>query len=501
MAYTIIDCYTDEPSGLGVPPYLGTYPRYIYGALYKERPYYLTIDDLRLLRRYGGKTPDRDKEIKTNTKIYNLTRSTEEVSKILGKTTTLIVVSGINTPGKYLSAIPGTLPEIAELINNLNCRKILTGTAALIGSRLEGGKKPERFDKNVYDEISWNYLNINDYKKIKAKQGAEIVKQIPYTLILELETGKGCDIGHCSFCTEPLKSNVQFREPKEVVEEIEALGKLGIEHFRFGKQTCFYTYKYGDLKEIEKLLRTASRFNPKTLHIDNVNPNKVITGNGEKITKLIVKYCTPGNVAAFGVESFDIEVVKRNSLNTSPQVAYKAIKLLNKYGAKRGYNGLQKFLPGINLIFGLMGETKNTFEENYTWLKKILDDGLLLRRINIRQVVPFEGTRLYEEAGIKFVKKNKRHYWSWRKKLRREIDFPMLQNLVPKGTILKDVRMEIYDGNTTFGRQFGTYPLVTGVKERLELNKYYDIKVTAHMLRSVTGEVVKIEKPELTVSV
>lgn len=45
----IIDCYTDEPSGLGVPPYLSVHSRYIAGALSSEniRYFYLTIDDLR----------------------------------------------------------------------------------------------------------------------------------------------------------------------------------------------------------------------------------------------------------------------------------------------------------------------------------------------------------------------------------------------------------------------------------------------------------------------
>ena len=47
MKYTILDCYTDEPAGLGVPPYLGTYPRYVAGYL-NEDITYLTIDDLRL---------------------------------------------------------------------------------------------------------------------------------------------------------------------------------------------------------------------------------------------------------------------------------------------------------------------------------------------------------------------------------------------------------------------------------------------------------------------
>ena len=43
----------------------------------------------------------------------------------------------------------------------------------------------------------------------------------------------------------------------------------------------------------------------------------------------------------------------------------------------------------------------------------------------------------------------------------------MLKKLVPEGTIMKGVRAEIYDGNNTFLRQIGTYPLIVGVKKRL----------------------------------
>jgi radical SAM superfamily enzyme with C-terminal helix-hairpin-helix motif len=60
---------------------------------------------------------------------------------------------------------------------------------------------------------------------------------------------------------------------------------------------------------------------------------------------------------------------------------------------------------------------------------------------------------------------------------------------VPVGSVLNNVRMEVYDGNTTFGRQIGTYPLIAGVKGRLELGKFYNLKVSKHMLRSVTAVV------------
>jgi len=66
----------------------------------------------------------------------------------------------------------------------------------------------------------------------------------------------------------------------------------------------------------------------------------------------------------------------------------------------------------------------------------------------------------------------------------------MLQKLVPVGTVISDARAEIYNGNTTFLRQVGTYPLTIGVKNRVELEKFYKVRVVGHMLRSIVGEVV-----------
>ena len=152
---------------------------------------------------------------------------------------------------------------------------------------------------------------------------------------------------------------------------------------------------------------------------------------------------------------------------------------------------MPKFLPGINILFGLNGESKKTHEENMKWLQRLLDEDLWFRRINIRQVALFEGTKLFEDVGDKFLKKNKKYYWKWRNEIRQKIDLPMLQKLVPKGSILKEVRSEIYDGKTTFARQLGTYPLIIGIKGRIPLKRFYTVKVTGHMLRSVIGEVVE----------
>ena len=489
MKYAILDCYTDEPAGLGVPPYLGTYPRYIAGYL-NEDVYYLTVDDLRLWKKHNSIVQNTRPSQKTNITTYNLTVNHKNIGKTLEEIDTLIVVLGVHVPGKYLSAVPGTLHEIIPMITDLRCEKILTGPA-VFGTQLFGGKFFEKADLSVFDKVDHSMFNFkySDVKNYSIK-GASIIKQIPDTRMIEIETGYGCDIGKCSFCTEPIKNKVEFREKYDVLREIIEFYKLGARYFRLGKQTCFYTLPYAAelLKEIHQNCPDL-----KVLHIDNVNPVKVVLDkkNDFEITKAIVKYCTSGNISAFGIESFDLEVVKANTLNTPLQIAYEAINILNKYGIERGHDGMPKFLPGVNIIFGLRNESKKTHEENMKWLKRIYDEGLMLRRINIRQVAIFEGTSLYNEGKDKFLKKNKKLYWKWRNDIRQNIDWPMLQRVIPNGTILTNCYAEIHDGKTTFCRQFGTYPIIVGVKGRLELKKFYDIEVTGQMLRSVTGKVVK----------
>jgi len=478
---TILDCYTDEPAGLGVPPYLGTYARYLYG--YFKEANYITIDDLRFLYYYN--LDDKKKEVshKTNIKIYNLSKNISKIKEIVSGTTKLVVILGVHTPGKYLSALPGTLKEVKDLVKEFNCEIILTGPA-VYGTQLEGGKFFEKIEfKGKIKDFKFEYDEIKEY----AVRGASIVNQIPDLRVIEIETSKGCDRSKgCSFCTEPLKGKVGFREKKDIVKEIKELYSLGCRYFRLGKQSCFYAYPYAE--ELLKEIRLDCK-DIKVLHIDNVNPMHVISKKGEMITKAVVKYCTSGNVAAFGVESLDPDVVSQNNLNCKPKVAFEAVKVINKYGSEVGSNGMPKFLPGVNILFGLKAESKKTHEYNMEFFKKILDSNLLLRRINIRQVGIFEGTDLFNTVGNKFIKKNKKYYWKWRNEIRQKIDFEMLKRLVPVGSKLMRLRAEIYDGNTTFLRQIGTYPLAVGVKERLDLGKFYDVKVKDHMLRSIVGEI------------
>jgi radical SAM superfamily enzyme with C-terminal helix-hairpin-helix motif len=479
---TILDCYTDEPAGLGVPPYLGTYPRYISGT-FDNLPNYITIDDLRSLKLYNLNIPQTKENLKTDIRVLNLTNNNKNLRQILKDTKELIIIIGVHTPGKYLTAIPGTLNEIKRLLDDYKGKKILTGPA-IYGTQLHGGMFSEVIDNSFFDEVreyNFTYKDINNY----AIKGTKILNQIKDERIIEIETSKGCTrkIG-CSFCLEPLKNCFEVRNKEDIVNEIKEFHKIGARHFRLGKQSCIYSYP--KLIELLKEIREIGEI--KTLHIDNVNPANVLVDKNHEKTKAIVKYCTSGNIAAFGIESFDEEVIKANNLNSNRKTSLEAIKIINKYGAERGENGMPKFLPGINIILGLEKETKKTLKENYEALKEIIDSNLLIRRINIRKVVPFKGTQLEKKCGIKYLRKNEKYYFSFRKKIREEIDNKMLEKLVPIGTILKDVKTEIWDGKTTFARQYGSYPLIIGIKGRLPLNEFISIKVTGYMLRSIIGE-------------
>ena len=493
MRVLIIDGYVDEPACLGVPPYIAPYPRYIAGALVEkgiqeEDIAYRTIDQLRTVKE------------KLN---YDI----------------MVVVAGMTVPGKYLRATPLSLNELREL-SRLGGTKILGGPVRL-GFGKEGGTSAKELDLTGYllaksdiEAFVFDILDdIGDPARVVhrmrttaeiarwGKIGAFIIKQhpdFPYVMC-ELETYRGCPRNsHCSFCTEPFYGKPDYREINDVVEEVAALYQYGARYFRLGRQPDLFMYRakggVPDPDAIEELYRGIRNATPdlRVLHMDNANPVTVaqFPEESRRIAEIIVKYHTSGDVAALGMESADPEVIRANDLKASPDEVFEAIKLLNDVGADRGKSGLPELLPGINFVHGLMGETKKTFELNFEFMKKVLDCGLLVRRVNIRQVMTFAGTPM--QGHDELVAKHKELFLRYKEKMRNEVDMPMLRRVCPVGTIMKDIRTEIFD-KITFGRQLGTYPLLVGIPTQVELNRFYDVMVTDHGYRSITGIPVPVD--------
>lgn len=486
----IIDGYVDEPACLGVPPYISPYIRTVAGVL-KEQGYspdYLTIDQLR-------KDPLQMQRFRD--------------AKLV------IMIAGVTVPGKYLAGTPATLLELQQL-GTFFSRKTVSffGGPIAFGYSPEGGKKAK-----VQNVAGWTgmlegdpasalssylsggeprgLLNYADFNRWAAL-GSYIVKQHPMYphVMLELETARGCSrcvTGGCAFCTEPFYGMPRQRDLGGIFAEVSALYADGIRHFRLGRQPDLLSYGVSggefpkpDAAVLEKLFSGIRTSAPelKTLHIDNVNPGTIAHHEeaAAEALKAIVAGHTAGDIAAFGVESADPAVIKANNLKGSPDEIFRAVEIVNEVGAVRR-NGIPELLPGLNFIAGLAGETPETFDLNRAFLKRIADAGLLIRRVNIRQLMPFEGTRAYENNTLG---KHDKLFHAFKEDVRISFDVPMVEKVFPVGTVFEDVFIEV-SGPVSFGRQMGTYPILIGIPEKLAVGTVVRVAAVSYGARSVTA--------------
>ncbi|MGM0685890.1 MAG: radical SAM protein [Promethearchaeati archaeon] len=506
----IIDGYVDEPTCLGVPPYLATYPRYVAGSIWTRLPHaeiiYQTIDAVR-------KNPAASIEAWTSADL-------------------LVLIAGMIVPGKYLGGNPISVREAQEIFSAgliSNIAKILVGPWARFGCGLEGGKQALHpdvlsppFDSIVDGDagaVLDEYLTENthpkeldptrkreDYEKFEESviRGTHIVTQHPgypqKHLICEIETYSGCPrylSGGCSFCVEPLQGSPKQRSVDAILQEIESLYQQGIRAFRIGNQPDLFTYGSQEMSveefpkpspdTIERLFSGICSVAPtlEVLHVDNINPGTIAHHPEESrsIAKTIVKHHTPGDVAAFGVESFDPRVVKENNLKASGDEIIEAVRILNEVGAKRMGRGLPHLLPGINLLYGLPGERTQTIEYNMDYLLRILQEGLVLRRINIRQVIQIPGTRA---SGMDKSKLDQHEFYRHKRKVRENIDLPMIKRVAPQGTVIHSAFVETQRGKNVLLRTLGTYPLLCHMPNGRHHDTRMDLVVVDHGPRSLT---------------
>ncbi len=467
----LLDGYVDEPSTLGVPPYISPQIRMITGCL----------EELKLTWKYITADQYRKKGLpgSINTVVYG----------------------GVTVPGKYLRGSPLSPREVRE-IGTVDSETFLGGPIARyedIGTFDHTVKKD--MSAYIYEHLSGEgkdrWCRAHEMERW-LKLGAKVVNEHPDhpdPLIAEIGLYRGCVrylVGGCSFCSEPNYGKPRFRKIRDVVDEISALYSQGVRNFRIGGQSCTISYMAEGVgkKEVPKprpesirgLFEGIWKECPgiKTLHLDNANPAVISTWPSEsrRVLEILVKNTTPGNVLALGMESADPEVIYKNNLNSTPEQVREAVEIINRIGATRGKNGMPMLLPGLNFIGGLKGETKETYSKNFEFLEELKSEGMVLRRINIRQVLSHN-----EE----FKMKHRQEFKKFKRRVREEIDRPMLKRVVPRGTVVRDVYMEKREGSKTFGRQIGTYPLLVGIEYPVELETYKDVIITDYGYRSITG--------------
>jgi radical SAM superfamily enzyme with C-terminal helix-hairpin-helix motif len=514
--WLLIDGYEDEPAAFGVPPYVGFHIRYIAGVFeaHKLSYEYITIDQWR-----------------------EIVRGVNDIAELnLERVQGVTLLAGAVVPGKYLRGTPISLRETKELLALMPANiPFLAGGWAIRGWR-HAGWNPLR--ANLFltvqdtDATLDYFLRLGQWKHQRrtneqwrewAHLGAtsKAVRDNPDNggpLTFEVELYQGCVRYNngCKFCIEPKKGVPIDRPVEDVLSEVSAALDSGVRHVRLGGMTDVYTYMAEGVTELEYpipnpepiseiLYRLREDERLETLHVDNGNPSIIAENLPEatEITKAMVETLSDGATLSFGLESADPAVHAANWLNCNPGQLKTAIRHINDYGRERGPRGLPKLLPGLNFIAGLNGETKATYSKNRELLRELRDDGMWLRRINIRQV---EGKGFQEVQQDEF-----KRFKTW---VRDEIDTPLLHELFPIGQRLSKVRWESHDSRirlpahlrdehlsedirgragVTFGRQIGAYPILIGVPYHIPLETTSDIIVAGHGRRSISGVEVGID--------
>ncbi len=519
-AWLVIDGYEDEPAAFGVPPYVGFHIRYICGVLEHHRiDYtYLTIDQIRAARRQGT------------------------LGKCFNNVDGVVILAGAIVPGKYVRGTPISRKELDTLIGDIQTETvIICGGWAIRGWRQRGWapSRPNLFlAHHDLDATLDTFLQTKSFQHVRrttkqwhqwARAGASSKAitthpDLPDPLTVEIELYQGCVRFQrgCRFCIEPKKGAPINRSVGSVIDEVNAALDAGAQHVRLGGATCIYTWQAEGVGELEHprpnpepitellyTLREDERLD--ILHVDNANPSIIAEHieEAEVITRLLVDTLSDGAVLSFGLESADQQVHDANWLNCTTDQFRTAVRHINKHGSGRGPRGLPRLLPGVNLIAGLHKEGETTWNQNHALLTSILNDGLMLRRVNLRQV-----------EGYGFPEIDKERFQASKRRIRETVDAPMLERIAPLGNILRKVRWEAHggrirtpsdieedgrrdlkihgQGGITFGRQVGAYPLLIGVPYLIPLETVSDVMVTDHGQRSITAIEIGLEPISVT---
>ncbi|MGA1792993.1 MAG: radical SAM protein [Thermoplasmatota archaeon] len=506
--YLILDGYVDEPANLGVPPYVSPQVRSLAGGLVTggadpDHVGYLTVDQWRELRGEGQK-----------------------IGKIRGLEA-LFIIKGCIVPGRYLRGTPISGREAAEAFREIRGAAVI-GIGPSAVSLREPGIQVANGDAGVIGESFVSSGNLDERDRTKVEWDEHLIAGAfitwmhpdhPSPLIAEIETSRGCPryvTGGCSFCSEPGKGPVQFREPEKVAEEVRALAGFGVENIRIGGQSDLLTYLSPEVGKtdvpapdpgaIEELLSGAMRelhsgkgvqrgakkgrrigIDTGIVHTDNANA-AVVGAHPElsrKALQKIVENTTAGTVLALGLESSDPEVRRINNLNSGPEETLDAVRMMNEVGGERGENGLPRLLPGINFLGGLPGQTPDSFRHDLDLLKSILDEGLIVRRTNIRGALYPDEKR---GASARYLTgKLKKAFVKFKETVRNEFDPVLLERMIGKGGVLKGIYTEAVSGHVTFGRQIGSYPILVGIEHSVNMGAFVDVAVSEFSGRSVTG--------------
>ena len=260
---------------------------------------------------------------------------------------------------------------IVELMDSLENKKDFStinglayckGEQIIVNPRREPISDLDAIEKPAYDLFPINYYRL--YRK-------------PHTshtdFIMPVSAARGCKF-HCNFCYR-MDKGYRRRSSESIIEEIKYLQKdYGINYIVFSDE-LFMGSEKDAIERSEAFIDAGLKM--KWSCDGRLNyASPVVLKTMKKSGCVFINY---------GIESLDQEVLK----NCRKGLIIKQIHegIANTYNA-----GIS---PGLNLIWGNIGDTKESLDKAVSFLLKY-DDGAQLR--TLRPVTPYPGCPLYYEA-------------------------------------------------------------------------------------------------------
>lgn len=191
--------------------------------------------------------------------------------------------------------------------------------------------------------------------------------------VMPLLSGRGCTF-RCNFCYR-MDSGFRARESEGVIEEVKLLQKdYGVTYINFSDELLM-----SSKKRVETLCNAFIKAGLKFQWTCN--------GRLNYATPPILKLMKDAGCVFinYGIECFDNQILKNMNKALTTEQIVKGIESTLEVGIS----------PGYNIIFGNVGENKETLEKGVQFLLKY-DDGAQMR--TIRPVTPYPGSPLYYYA-------------------------------------------------------------------------------------------------------
>jgi anaerobic magnesium-protoporphyrin IX monomethyl ester cyclase len=190
---------------------------------------------------------------------------------------------------------------------------------------------------------------------------------------MTMSANRGC-IYHCNFCLR-LEKGIRLRSADSIVEEIKKYLRDYHINFIWFYDELFMLNKKRVFEVCEKFLE------------ENLKITYFCTGKLNTVTPEIIQIMRRSGCVAidYGIEQYDDEALRKMNKKQTTEQVERGIRLTRE-------NGIQ---PLFNIIFGNLGDTRETLRKSLDFLHKYNDYGQIRA---IRPVTPYPGSPLYDLA-------------------------------------------------------------------------------------------------------